>query len=365
MPAPPPFDPPRDGNGRPDLRGLSFAFFGTFAYWPAYHPGTPRQVVTAAGGTVRAKVTDALDYVVLGDKRGTGRSEARKKAESLARKAAKADRPEGSLPRTVQILDEAAFRAGVRQDITGKRFCFAGGFDCSPAGFADDLLTRMTEAAGAVVEPKMSDQVDYLVLGNRRGKGKTAILRRAEQLRAAGHPLALLNEAGFLELVRTDQSVADSGDGFASFMARLYACVDDKKLQRAMKMLKSGRNQLFVDVDDDHLKGVVRSQTGVGSIYASWLRHDGSYGCATPELDPCMGLQGSVCKHLLVLLVGLVRLEAIDAGRATAWIDAAARNAPTMDEPLASDALLRYAGAEAGEIDWRPMETLPEDFFAL
>jgi hypothetical protein len=30
-----------------------------------------------------------------------------------------------------------------------------------------------------------------------------------------------------------------------------------------------------------------------------------------------------------------------------------------------SEALLKYMGAEAGEVDWRPMETIPEDYYAL
>ena len=27
--------------------------------------------------------------------------------------------------------------------------------------------------------------------------------------------------------------------------------------------------------------------------------------------------------------------------------------------------LLRYRGAQAGEVDWRPTETVPEDYYAL
>ena len=27
--------------------------------------------------------------------------------------------------------------------------------------------------------------------------------------------------------------------------------------------------------------------------------------------------------------------------------------------------LFKYKGAEAGEIDWRPTETVPEDYYAL
>jgi hypothetical protein len=29
-----------------------------------------------------------------------------------------------------------------------------------------------------------------------------------------------------------------------------------------------------------------------------------------------------------------------------------------------STTFLRYKGAEAGEIDWRPTETMPEDYYA-
>jgi len=35
-----------------------------------------------------------------------------------------------------------------------------------------------------------------------------------------------------------------------------------------------------------------------------------------------------------------------------------------LDKEAMSAILLRYKGAEAGEIDWRPTETLPEDFYA-
>jgi len=32
---------------------------------------------------------------------------------------------------------------------------------------------------------------------------------------------------------------------------------------------------------------------------------------------------------------------------------------------LLSDTILRYKSATAGELDWRPMETVPEDYYAF
>ena len=38
---------------------------------------------------------------------------------------------------------------------------------------------------------------------------------------------------------------------------------------------------------------------------------------------------------------------------------------PLRDEDLAAETFLQYKGAQAGEIDWRPTETIPEDFYAF
>ena len=45
---------------------------------------------------------------------------------------------------------------------------------------------------------------------------------------------------------------------------------------------------------------------------------------------------------------------------------AAARQASGMTQAeLAAATFVRYKGAQAGEIDWRPTETIPEDYYAL
>jgi len=330
--------------------GRRYAFFGDFAVWPSYHGGSPADVARRRGATLADALAGA-DVVVFGDLRGTGRSEAKKQA---------AKRPD------LQILDEAAFRALVRIDLTGKRFAFVGGFDCSPAGLEDGLLARMVERAGATVTSDIDAALDYLVVGNRRGPQKIALHNKAKKLVEAGAKVAILGEGPFLELVRIDKPLtADGTLDFAGFISQLYGTVDEGKLGRALDMLRKDRFQLYTKLDDDRLLGVVQSQSGSGSVYASWLTSEGHYGCAQTSLEECMGLQGSVCKHLLVLVVGLARTQQLPLARALAWMRGAGAKGPRADVALCAETFIQYKGATAGELDWRPTETIPEDFYAL
>jgi hypothetical protein len=346
-----------------DLTGLSFAFFGTFSVWPSYHSGSPAEVALRSGATVRDTVDPDLNYLVLGDRRGTGRSEAKKKAEKLIVQAQKASR-KGEIVSCPEIIDEAVFREMVRLDVSGKSFAFFGGFDCAPGGLEDGLLERMVQGVGGVARTEVDESLDYLVLGNHRGPGKITSQRKAEELRKAGSKIQTLTETGFLELVRSEAPGQTSTD-FAGFLTQLYGTVDQGKLGRALKMLKAESFKLYVHLGEDRLIGVVRSQTGVGTVYASSLTPEGRYGCFQPDLSECMGLQGSPCKHLLVLLVGLARTGAMDPATAYAWIRATTGKGPRGNPDLAAQAFLEYKGAEAGEIDWRPTETVPEDFYAF
>ena len=36
-----------------------------------------------------------------------------------------------------------------------------------------------------------------------------------------------------------------------------------------------------------------------------------------------------------------------------------------LDKDSMSATFIKYKGAEAGEVDWRPTETIPEDYFAI
>jgi hypothetical protein len=152
---------------------------------------------------------------------------------------------------------------------------------------------------------------------------------------------------------------------FDVFMSRLAGHVDQKRLGRALEMLKAERFHLYSEIGPEALTGVVKSQTVEDVVYACRLASDGSFTCCSQNLQLCLGLRSALCKHLLVLIVGLTRSGQVEAALVERWVKASKRQGPALDQDAMADALLRYKGAEAGEIDWRPTETIPEDYYTL
>jgi uncharacterized protein YjbI with pentapeptide repeats len=152
---------------------------------------------------------------------------------------------------------------------------------------------------------------------------------------------------------------------FATFFERLGHKVDPARLSKATAMLKAERFQLFADVQEDALVGVVKSQSSAELVYSCRLTAGGKFGCCTQNLNACGGLRGALCKHLLVLIVGLAKAGRLDCATADSWAEASRKEKPALDKDAMSATFLRYKGAEAGEVDWRPTETIPEDYYAL
>jgi hypothetical protein len=152
---------------------------------------------------------------------------------------------------------------------------------------------------------------------------------------------------------------------FEAFMNRLITTTDASRLSKSLSMLKAEHFQLFSQVTDDAMVGVVKSQTNPDLVYSCRLAADGSFSCCTQNLRPCGGLHGKLCKHLLVLLVGLTRAGQLDPAKIESWVRESTTKKPALDATLMSETFIRYKGAEAGEIDWRPTETIPEDYYAL
>jgi uncharacterized protein YjbI with pentapeptide repeats len=150
-----------------------------------------------------------------------------------------------------------------------------------------------------------------------------------------------------------------------TFMKRLEKDTDPAKLSKALAMLKAERFKLFAQLEDDFLVGVVKSQTDPDLVYSCRLGSDGSYGCCTQNLNICGGLRGSPCKHLLVLIIGLTKGGELDPTTINDWVYSSQGRKPVLDKDAMSETFLRYKGAEAGEVDWRPTETIPEDYYAL
>jgi hypothetical protein len=149
------------------------------------------------------------------------------------------------------------------------------------------------------------------------------------------------------------------------FIKTLTASTDRSRMSKVTKMLRADRFQLFTAVADDHVIGVVKSQTDADLVYACRLAADGGFFCCTQNLMHCGGLRGALCKHLLVLVIGLAQGGQLEAGKAHAWAAASRKRKPALDRDTATATFVRYKGAEAGEVDWRPMETIPEDYYAL
>jgi uncharacterized protein YjbI with pentapeptide repeats len=152
---------------------------------------------------------------------------------------------------------------------------------------------------------------------------------------------------------------------FEQFMERLRNQVDAGRLSSALQMLKSERFHLFSEIEQNSLAGVIRSQTSRERVYACRLHRDGSFSCGTQNLRVCGGLGRAICKHLLVLIVGLAKCAKVPLSEVDQWIAASHARQPSFDKDAASALFLRYKGAEAGEVDWRPTETIPEDYYAM
>jgi uncharacterized protein YjbI with pentapeptide repeats len=151
----------------------------------------------------------------------------------------------------------------------------------------------------------------------------------------------------------------------ATFLKALEVRIEKPKIDKATKMLKASGFKLFNDVTDEFVSGVVKSQTDPDLVYACRLDREGQYACCTQNLNICGGLRGSICKHLLVLIVGLVQAGELDPETIDAWIAKTHNTKPELDKENMGAIFIKYKGAEAGEVDWRPTETVPEDYYAV
>lgn len=152
---------------------------------------------------------------------------------------------------------------------------------------------------------------------------------------------------------------------FSLFMERLAQSVDAARLKNALKMLQANAFELYSESDSDHLAGIVKSQTDSSLVYSCHLDSAGSFSCCTQNLNACGGLRGALCKHLLVLIIGLAKQGKMDLQLVDAWAESSQQNKPTLDKDQMASLLLKYKGAEAGDVDWRPTETVPEDFYSM
>src|SRR5262249_16946041 len=130
----------------------------------------------------------------------------------------------------------------------------------------------------------------------------------------------------------------------ATFLKALEVRADVEKIKKATKMLKAERFKLFNDIAERHLSGVVKSQTDPDLVYACHLKDDGTYACCTQNLNICGGLRGSICKHLLVLIIGLTQAGELDPASIDDWIAKTHKSKPTLDKEVMGEIFIKYKG---------------------
>lgn len=160
-------------------------------------------------------------------------------------------------------------------------------------------------------------------------------------------------------------SVQGKQISLASLFTELNKIIADSRMDKVKAMLRADRFQLFSEVNDDRVTGVVKSQNDGSLFYACSIDAKGRYMCCTQNLNVCGGLRGKPCKHLLVLMVGLAQGNQLDPTAALNWARATRGKKAVLDKDSMSATFIRYKGAEAGEVDWRPTETIPEDYYAF
>lgn len=151
---------------------------------------------------------------------------------------------------------------------------------------------------------------------------------------------------------------------FDTLIEQLNKKFDKDRLKKSLKMLKSETFQLFSEVEENSVVGIVKSQTDPELVYSCRLTSEGEFSCCTQNLNACGGLRGALCKHLLVLLIGLSKANELEPAKTYEWVIQSLARKPEQQREIATEVFMRHKGAEAGELDWRPTETIPEDYYA-
>lgn len=163
--------------------------------------------------------------------------------------------------------------------------------------------------------------------------------------------------------------VAFHGAGISSFedfVALIKGRFETKCMNDAIKMLKKDRYQLFSHIEKTYLLGVIKSEKDPDVVYGCMLAESGEFVCGFEDLSLCDGSKhNEICKHILVLALGLARAKKLDLGTTARWIFAGKNPRKRGGKDPLAEVFLNYTLSDRSEIDWRPTETMPEDYYAF
>lgn len=153
------------------------------------------------------------------------------------------------------------------------------------------------------------------------------------------------------------------------FVDKLNKTIRDPKvpprISKAISMFKKQKNLLYLDKDGVELKAVIKSQTNDTLDYAISIKNDGKFFCGTQNLRPCGGLRGKICKHIILGLIAAVKSGEANIDGMIDWVQNTKNFKPFLEKDEATEIFVKYKCALDGEIEWRPVELLPEDFIAF
>jgi len=137
------------------------------------------------------------------------------------------------------------------------------------------------------------------------------------------------------------------------------------RIQRAIKMLKKESFTSFLKKSEGGIYGIIKSQTNKELIYSSSIDKFAGYFCGTQNIRPCGGLRGSVCKHIILLLMAGIKDGLISAEEAADIVRSTEYKKPNYNKEHAKEIIILYQNAVDGTIEWRAVEILPEDLMAF
>lgn len=140
---------------------------------------------------------------------------------------------------------------------------------------------------------------------------------------------------------------------------------EETRIAQSLRMLKKDVFQLYSDSTEESLSGIVKSQSDQKLVYACRLTSEGHFSCCTQNLRPCGGLKGELCKHIIVLILGIANAKLMNCTKLARWVLSSKYEDPSLNKEIMSQLFLKYKSVDAGEFDWRPTTTIPEDYFAL
>lgn len=146
-------------------------------------------------------------------------------------------------------------------------------------------------------------------------------------------------------------------------LVQLLGYVLQPRWSHVASHVTAGLAPLWAEVDADRAHAVVPAAVGATTFHACRITRAGRFQCATPDLAPCPDAADGVCRHVVCLVLSLVQREHLSAEDAARWLQRSLAHDAGLDRDALGEVFARYA--ETIQADYRPNETLPEDYYAL